>query len=183
MTTLTKLLDRHARPAQILLKRAHRIALTSAQRTALPDHLDAEGDHLHHTIAGHRAIEVGDVLLDSRGQFWIVDAAPEALLRVEGDASALLRSAWSLGARHVRLAVDHGGLVVAFEPHLRDELEKAGLVVKNFEGPFVPELEAIEAPVGHVHGPDCGHDHHHGHDHHDHGHDHGHDPGHSHSHD
>lgn len=43
-------------------------------------------------------------------------------------------------------------------------------------------LAEERAPKGHVHGPDCGHDHHHDHDHgHDHRHDHSHNPrGHQH---
>lgn len=50
-------------------------------------------------------------------------------------------------------------------------------------------LAEEQAPKGHVHGPDCGHDHHHDH-HHDHGHhthghshDHGHEHKHEHEHD
>ena len=47
-------------------------------------------------------------------------------------------------------------------------------------------LAEEQAPKGHVHGPDCGHDHghHHDHDHqhHGHSHDHDHDHGHDHSH-
>ncbi len=50
------------------------------------------------------------------------------------------------------------------------------------------QRKAARAETAHVHGPDCGHDHHdHGHDHghahdHDHGHDHGHDHAHGHDH-
>jgi hypothetical protein len=45
-------------------------------------------------------------------------------------------------------------------------------------------LEIENTPKGHVHGPDCGHDHHgHTHDHnHDHGHEHSHDHDHDHDH-
>lgn len=48
-----------------------------------------------------------------------------------------------------------------------------------------PLLAEEQAPKGHVHGPDCGHDHHHdkhGDHSHDHKHDHDHDHGHSHDH-
>lgn len=177
MTTLTKLLPIDARPAQILLKRAKRIALTSAQRAALPPHLDADGEHLHHVIEGHRPIEVGDVLLDERGGFWLVDAAPEAVLRVRGPTETLLRAAWSLGDAQVRLAARADGFELVADVVLRRRIEALGLSVGETVGPFVPEAAALLAPAHereheHVHGPGCGHehDHHHGHGHHHHDH-------------
>lgn len=177
MTTLTKLLDRHARPAQVLLKRARTIALTHAQRDALPAHLDADGAHLHHTLAGHRAIEVGDVLLDEGGKFWRVDAAPEPLMQVTGSIDTLLKTAYALGAQHVRVAVGEGALWLVPDDALRTACERAGLTVASAQAAFRPEPQPDDHAHHHGHDHadhhahhDCGHDHDHGHHH---GHDHG----------
>lgn len=180
MTTLTKLLPPDARPAQILLRRAKRVALTSAERAALPRHLDAGGEHLHHTLDGHRTIEAGDVLIDEVGGFWLVEAAPESIWRVSGPTDAILRAAWALGDAGVRLAVRRGALEVQPAPGLRVRFDALGLNVEDVHAPFAPEVAGWFAPAPHVHGPDCGcgHDHEpdhdHGHDHHHHHHGHGH---------
>lgn len=183
MTTLTKLLPASARPAAALLARARRLPLTSAQRAALPEHLDAGGAHLHHTLAGHRPIEVGDLLLDESSALWVVEPAPEPVLEVRGPVEALLRAALALGRAEVRTEVADPCLRVAADPELARELRERGLDVAEFVAPFSPEREAAHDEVGHVHGPGCAHDH--GHDHvHDHArqHDHDHDYGHGHDH-
>ncbi len=77
-------------------------------------------------------------------------------------------------------------------------LKAMGFRILTSMDQFAPEADANigercaallaeeQAPKGHVHGPDCGHDHghHHDHDHqhHGHSHDHDHDHGHDHSH-
>jgi len=180
MTTLSKLLPRDARPAQILLRRARRLALSSVQRRALPHHIDAADEHLHHTLAGHRLIEVGDVLLDERGSFWVVDAAPEPVWHVSGRPDDLMRVAHVLGLEGVRLAVVDAGFDVLADGALRVRLESQGLIVTEHVRGFIAEVPPAPEPEAHVHGPGCGHDHGHGHDH-DHGHD-DHDHGHHHGH-
>ena len=189
MTTLTKLLPHDARPAQILLRRAKRIALTSTQRAELPHHLDAEGVHLHHTLEGHRPIEPGDVMLDESGGFWLVEAAPEPVLRVTGSTEGLLRAAWAMGFARFALAVKGGAIETLPIAGLKLRLEMYGLNAEEIVAPFAPEISSRflpEAPT-HQHGPECGcghdHEHDHGHTHaHDHGHDHDHDHGHDHGH-
>ncbi|CAN5421991.1 hypothetical protein BH09PSE6_BH09PSE6_14520 [soil metagenome] len=183
MTTLTKLIDPKSRPAAVLLKRAQVLELTAAQRLALPDHLDAGEHHLHHTLAGHRPIEVDDVLLDERGSLWVVAAPAEALWHVSGPMADLHAALYWLGSLQVRVAL-HGE---AFHllPHAvpRAALESRGLAILDEIGAFRPvALAPLEADEpGHVHGPDCGHDHAHDHGHdHEHGHHHGH--GHDHKH-
>jgi urease accessory protein len=194
MTTLTKLIDPKSRPASVLLKRAQRLELTGIQRQALPDHLNSGGHHLHHTLAGHRPIEVDDVLLDERGGLWVVTAAAEPLWHVAGAMPELHAAIYWLGLRSIRLALHHDGFDLLPESVPRAALESRGLVVTDETATFIPEALAIDDhdEPGHVHGPDCGHDHahdhghEHGHDHahlHDHGHDHGHAHGHAHGHD
>jgi urease accessory protein UreE len=172
MTTLTKLLEPRARPAQVLLNRAKQIPLTSAQRAVLPDHIDAGDAHLHHSVTGHRLIEVGDVLLDQGGGFWVVSAAPETLWRVTGDTVALVQAAYQLGGTHRRLAVHATGFDVLPDAKLHAQLGGLGLTITPEFGVFAPEPEvkhghadehdhAHDHDHGHVHGPNCGHEHHH----------------------
>jgi urease accessory protein len=181
-----------ARPAAALLARARRLPLTSAQRAALPEYLEAGGAHLHHTLAGHRPIEVGDLLLDDASALWVIDAAPEPVLEVRGPVEALLRAALALGRAQVRVEVADPRLRLAADAELARELRERGLDVAELTAPFAPEREAAHDEPGHVHGPACGHDHDHAHGHehgHDHGHAHqhgpacGHDHGHDHAHD
>jgi urease accessory protein len=186
MTTLTKLLPASARPAAALLARARRLPLTSAQRAALPEHLDAGGAHLHHTLAGHRPIEVGDLLLDQGSGLWVVGAAAEPVLEVRGPVDALLRAALALGRAGVRAEVADPCLRVAANAELARELRERGLEVTELTAPFSPEREAAHDEAGHVHGPECGHEHGHGHEHgneHGHAHAHDHEHGHDHAHD
>lgn len=185
MTTLTKLLPPQSRPATILLKRAKHLALTHAQRQALPDHLDTAAGHVHHALHGHRALEVGDVLLDVQGNFWLVDAAPEALWQVRGPLSRLMQAAWLLGQDHRRAAVADEALLIPVEEALAPWLATLGLSTTVIHAPFTPLIAQplVPEPV-HAHDCGCGHDyhHHHNHDHHHHHHDHDHGPsGHTHT--
>ncbi|HEU4622184.1 MAG TPA: hypothetical protein VFS42_08155 [Burkholderiaceae bacterium] len=171
-TTLTRLLEPHARPAQILLRRARTLELTSAQREALPPHLEAGDAHLHHSLSGHRPIEVGDVLLDDRGGFWIVNAAPEMIWRVCGPINSLIAAAHVLGHQHIRVSVGESSFDMLPNEAQRAMLELRALHIEDVQAPFTPEpLPVVEHE--HVHHEGCGHDHHHhGHDHHDHRHEH-----------
>ena len=127
MTTLTKLLPPQSRPASILLKRAKHLSLSFAQRQALPDHLDTAHGHIHHALHGHRPLEVGDVLLDVQGNFWLVDAASEALWQLRGTVQARVRTAWLLGQDHRRLALDEDTVVITADEALAPWLTTQGL--------------------------------------------------------
>lgn len=179
MSTLTKLLPASARPAAPLLARARKLPLAAAERARLPNHIDVPGAHLHHHLAGHRPLEVGDLLLDESGGLWVVEAAPELVLDIHGPTDALLAAAWALGRADVRAAVTDNGLRVLPEARLAAQLRERGLDVSETTAPFAPERAAAHEEPGHVHGPACGHDHHHDHGHgehcaHDHDHEHGH---------
>ncbi len=170
MTTLTKLLPANARPAAALLARARRLPLASTARAQLPDHLDLPGAHLHHTLTGHRPLEVGDLLLDEDSGLWVVEAAPEAVLEVRGPTDTLLKAALALGRAEVRVEVRDHGLRLANDQDRAHELRERGLDVVEAMAPFSPEREVRHEEPGHVHGPGCGHHVHgpeckHGHDH------------------
>lgn len=183
MTTLTKLLPASARPAAALLARARRLPLTSAQRATLPERFAVGSAHLHHTLAGHRPIEVGDLLLDDSSALWVVEAAPESVLEVRGPLEALLRAALDLGRAQVRTQVADPCLRVVADVELAHELRERGLDVAEITAPFAPEREVAHEEVGHIHGPDCAHGHGHGHTHdHDHSHAHDHDHARDHEH-
>ena len=114
----------------------------------------------------------------------------------------LLRVVRYLSSRQI--AVEVGNNFVKF-PRAEQAADDAAAALKAMGfrtltsmDQFAPEADANigercaallaeeQAPKGHVHGPDCGHDHghHHDHDHqhHGHSHDHDHDHGHDHSH-
>ena len=114
----------------------------------------------------------------------------------------LLRVVRYLSSRQI--AVEVGNNFVKF-PRTQQAADDAAAALKvmgfrilTSMDQFAPEADANigercaallaeeQAPKGHIHGPDCGHDHghHHDHDHqhHGHSHDHDHDHGHDHSH-
>jgi hypothetical protein len=114
----------------------------------------------------------------------------------------LLRVVRYLSSRQI--AVEVGNNFVKF-PRAEQAADDAAAALKAMGfrtltsmDQFAPEADANigercaallaeeQAPKGHIHGPDCGHDHghHHDHDHqhHGHSHDHDHDHGHDHSH-
>ena len=156
----------------------------------------------------------GDLVVASDGRIIEVQAMPEKLLHIScASPSALARAAYHLGNRHVAVEVGEGWIRIAADHVLEDMLRGLGATVVTMEAAFEPESGAYAGdghshdehgrggriheygdPVeenGHVHGPDCGHDHgrahahEHGHDHkhgHDHDHDHDHDHGHDHKH-
>ncbi|MEL7212542.1 MAG: urease accessory protein UreE [Pseudomonadota bacterium] len=83
-----------------------------------------------------------------------VVAAPEALIRIEGD---LPRLAWHIGNRHTpcQVAADH--LLIRSDHVLRAMLAQLGATLSDVEGPFTPEGGAYG------HGRTFGHEH--GHEH------------------
>jgi urease accessory protein len=144
------------------------------------------------------SLDAGDALELEDGRRIAVEAAPEPLLRIEGD---LPRLAWHIGNRHTPCAVHPDHLLIRDDHVLARMLQGLGARLSPVTGPFTPEGGAYGhgRTMGHDHGPtqghahahDYGHGHGHGHGHdhshdHDHGHDHphpSHDPPHSHSHD
>ncbi|CAM5504867.1 urease accessory protein UreE [Eoetvoesiella caeni] len=141
----------------------------------------------------------GDLLLADDGQFIVVQAANEPVLRVTAKtAQQLARAAYHLGNRHILLEIGPDYLHLEYDPVLVDMLERMGGVsAVAVEQPFEPETGAYGG--GHKHGHDetfaedyalaqdayKAHDHGHAHSHDQahgagHGHAHGHDHKHSH---
>jgi len=77
-------------------------------------------------------------------------AAPETLIRIEGD---LARLAWHIGNRHTPCQVMADHLLIRQDHVLRAMLEQLGAQITDFEGPFTPEGGAYG------HGRTFGHEH------------------------
>lgn len=93
----------------------------------------------------------GDLLRGNDGRIVAVVAAPEQLIEVRTQDTALLaRAAYHLGNRHMPVQVGEGWLRLAADSVLQTMLEGLGLQPVAIEGPFEPEAGAY-AP-GHQHG-------------------------------
>lgn len=161
------------------------------------------GEEIGLALPHGTVLREGDLLLADDGQFIVVQAANEPVLRVTAKTTQqLARAAYHLGNRHILLEVGPDYLHLEYDPVLVDMLERMGGVsAVAVERPFEPETGAYGG--GHKHGHDetfaedyalaqdayKAHDHAHAHSHghghdagHDHGHGHGHDHDHNHSH-
>lgn len=95
----------------------------------------------------------GDILVDDQGQFIIVQAVPEQVLRVTAsNFSLLMRAAYHLGNRHIPVEIQTDYLQLEYDPVLSDMLKKLGVHVTLQEYPFEPEHGAYGK--GHKHGHD-----------------------------
>jgi urease accessory protein len=146
----------------------------------------------------------GDALVLEDGRLVEIVAAPEELSEIRvGEPRDLARLAWHLGNRHLPIQILANRIRIRRDEVIEEMARGLGAKIAKIEAPFDPEGGAYAGPdvveEVHVHGPDCGHDHHDhaGHDHHDHaahddhsthdhakhddhGHAHGHDHGHKH---
>jgi len=119
-------------------------------------------------LARATVLAEGDGLALSDGRVVAVQAAPEALMAVQGSSPvALLRLAWHIGNRHLPAQIGADRILLRRDPVILAMLRGLGAHVELVEAPFTPEGGAYAAEGGH------GHDHRHGHDH-DHAHDHAH---------
>ena len=82
---ITKILASEATPAKVILDRAQHVALTSEERAQLPAELNVNGTLIETALSEVRPLEVGDVMLDDAGHFYVVDAAPESVLILKGE--------------------------------------------------------------------------------------------------
>lgn len=104
----------------------------------------AEVTHLDHLDA----FDLGD------GRLIGVIAAPEPLIRIEGD---LPRLAWHIGNRHTPCQVMSDHLLIRDDHVLHAMLEQLGARLQKVDGPFTPEGGAYG------HGRTFGHEHSHEH--------------------
>ncbi len=173
---ITKILASEATPAKAILNRAQHVALTSLERDNLPAQVIVNGVTVETEISDKRPLEVGDVLLDDAGHFYVVDAAPESVLMIKGDEEFAAEAAVALLNRGIRVAQVENGFAIAKDEALQQLLTDAGLEFEEVMMPFDP----IKLPKRH-HGGGCccgGHHHHEhgegcgchgGHHHHDEG--------------
>lgn len=185
------------------------------QKSRFRTHL-ASGEEAAVMLPRGDVLRGGDLLVCSDGRIVEVVASPEKVVNVECvGPTELARAAYHLGNRHVAVQVGEGYLRLAADHVLEDMLRGLGAKLNTLEAPFEPEAGAYGGghsheedghggkiheygehdDHGHVHGPNCGHDHGHKHEHkhdhkhdhdahaHDHGHVHGPDCGHDHGHD
>lgn len=173
---ITKILASEATPAKAILNRAQHVALTSLERDNLPAQVIVNGVTVETEVSDKRPLEVGDVLLDDAGHFYVVDAAPESVLMIKGDEEFAAEAAVALLNRGIRVAQVQNGFAIAKDEALQQLLTDAGLEFEEVMMPFDP----IKLPKRH-HGGGCccgGHHHHEhgegcgchgGHHHHDEG--------------
>lgn len=155
---ITKILASEATPAKAILNRAQHVALTSLERDNLPAQVIVNGVTVETDVADKRPLEVGDVLLDDAGHFYVVDAAPESILMIKGDEEFAAEAAVALLNRGIRVAQVENGFAIAKDEALQQLLTDAGLEFEEVMMPFDP----IKLPKRH-HGGGCccgGHHHH-----------------------
>ena len=153
---ITKILASEATPAKVILDRAKHIALTSSQRAQLPTELNVNGAMVAVALSEPRPLEVGDVMLDDAGHFYVVDAAPESVLIIKGDEEFASEAAVALLNRGIRVAQTEEGFAIAKDEALLKLLTEAGLEFQEAQMPFDP----IKLPKRHHGGCCCGHHHH-----------------------
>ena len=155
---ITKILASEATPAKAILNRAQHVALTSLERDNLPAQVIVNGVTVETEVSDKRPLEVGDVLLDDAGHFYVVDAAPESVLMIKGDEEFAAEAAVALLNRGIRVAQGENGFAIAKDEALQQLLTDAGLEFEEVMMPFDP----IKLPKRH-HGGGCccgGHHHH-----------------------
>ena len=155
---ITKILASEATPAKAILNRAQHVALTSLERDNLPAQVIVNGVTVETEVSDKRSLEVGDVLLDDAGHFYVVDAAPESVLMIKGDEEFAAEAAVALLNRGIRVAQVENGFAIAKDEALQQLLTDAGLEFEEVMMPFDP----IKLPKRH-HGGGCccgGHHHH-----------------------
>ncbi len=150
---------------------------------------DSQGRALGVFLPRGNVVRGGDVLVAEDGSLIAVNATPQPVLAVRGADSGsplpLLRAAYHLGNRHVALELQGDRLLLEPDHVLADMLRQMHLVVTEELAPFEPEAGAYASHAGHghadpasaaaagkphghaahdhvsghVHGPDCRHDH------------------------
>ena len=168
---ITKLLLPESQPAHALLVRAKKVVLTYAQRVKTPAEFSVEGVTYENALGDVPPLEVGDVLVDEKGSFLVVEAAPDEIMKVSGDHELMQEAVYAFTARGIRVAPTEDGFAIMANDTFRSMLENVGLKTETVTEPFVP----VALPQPHHGGCGCGCGHHHheedtcgcGHHHHD----------------
>ena len=175
---ITKILSPKAAPAKTILDRADHVALTSAQRKALPKEFVLGEKHLEVAIEDMRPLNVGDVLLDEAGGFYVIEAHEEPVFIIKGDEEVVAEAVVALLNRGIEVAHCENGFAVLQDATLAHLLSAVGLEFEEGVIAFDPirmqeEEESCGCGCGcgghehhHEHGEGCGcggHHHHHEH--------------------
>ena len=99
----------------------------------------------------------GDVVASEEGDTLLIVAAPEALLEVRATPPIhLLRAAYHLGNRHVRMEIAGDCLWIGYDHVLAELLVSLGVAVSRVDRPFNPERGAYGGGHHHSHGQEPG---------------------------
>ncbi len=172
--------------APALVRRARAGAPWDVRQRSRFDAVDSAGRRLGVFLPRGSVLRGGDVLVAEDGSLARVVAADEPVMVVRARASGsrfdLVRAAYHLGNRHVRLELAPECLKLDPDHVLAAMLRAMGLEVEETVGAFEPEGGAYSGH-GHGHGNGNGNGNGHGHGHvqgdgvpHGHGHGHGHGP-------
>ena len=181
MLNLNKLMPQGAGLAPVLLKRAATVELDwDVRQKSRFDATDSQGRSLGIFLPRGTVVRGGDVLVAEDGSLVLVVAAPQPVLVItpcptHGSAFDLTRAAYHLGNRHVPIELKPDHLKIEPDHVLADLLRAMHLIVNEVKEAFEPEggaysaathahshavtPVATSAPVPHVHGPHCQHDH------------------------
>ena len=155
MQTFTRLLPQGAAVASAIKKRAPTLALDWNARQKSRLHAQLNGESVALVLPRGQVIRGGDMLLSEQGEWLLIQAAAQPLLRVtacptHGTPLDLLRAAYHLGNRHVVLEVRPDFLQLEPDHVLADMLGAMHLLVEHVTAPFEPEAGAYAAG-GHHH--------------------------------
>ena len=149
---ITKLLLPESQPAHALLVRAKKVVLTYAQRVKTPAEFSVDGVTYENALGDVPPLEVGDVLVDEKGSFLVVEAAPDEIMKVSGDHELMQEAVYAFTARGIRVAPTEDGFAIMANDTFRSMLENVGLKTETVTEPFVP----VALPQPHHGGCGCG---------------------------
>jgi len=177
MLTVNKLLPQGQGLAPVLLKRAASVQLNwEVRQKNRFDAVDSQGRKLGVLLPDGTVVRGGDVLVAEDGSMIRVEAAPQNVLVItpcseHGSPFDLTRAAYHLGKHRVQIELQPDHLKIEPDHALADMLLALHLTVREAQAGFEPEADSHaptvhghghkheDAGAGHVHGPDCGHDH------------------------
>ena len=168
MLTVNKLIPQGRGLAPVLLKRAATVELDAdVRQKSRFEATDSQGRPLGVFLPRGTFVRGGDVLVAEDGSMVRVLAAPQPVLVIthcpdHGTPFDLLRAAYHLGNRHVRIELKPDHLKIEPDHVLADLLRSMHLIVREENAAFEPEGGAYGSHGTH------GHHHDHDHGHHDH---------------
>jgi urease accessory protein len=120
------------------------LILTAEERTRTRHRFDVpDGETISICLPRGTVLREGDILRSPAGELLHIIARPEPVLTVTASNSlALLRAAYHLGNRHIRLEITSTHLRLSPDSVLKAMLEQLGLEVCEEVVPFYPEVGA-----------------------------------------